>query len=433
MLITRAPICILVLACTALPGCGKNIPPDVASLIEKADQLNDKCRGGSGDDPATMSACDARDTLIEQIRAKNYCYGTEQQIQAEKTWQECAPASAVATQAGRSKIDLTNLYGAWRCRNIKNDDRDYVEYDFDPKNQEFLAYGAIGSKNLAEPLIYGHFWMNGNQVSVRWEATKFVKNIPPLLDGLWHPAPKNEPMEYSTFATYEYTIVTHTQDKLIMKPTRRVFWDGIHSQDRATWPVESCTSIRATYPLTENVGEIPDYIRALQPNGNAPVSAAGQGSVPPSSSVQPPFAGNTAKDYEVITVRQPTASELVLVHKSSAREFLADGGTVTVASADLNGDGVPELIVFAHSSMWCGSGGCASKVLMTRSNGNITTYDNDCMYFGESGKIGVGSNGSGKFASMYPLNDDNTVAIMDKNGMPDTGKPIVCHLAQTQR
>jgi hypothetical protein len=158
-----------------------------------------------------------------------------------------------------------------------------------------------------------------------------------------------------------------------------------------------------------------------------------QGSVPPSSSVQPPSAGNTAKDYEVITVRQPTASELVLVQKSSAREFLADGGTVTVASADLNGDGVPELIVFAHSSMWCGSGGCASKVLMTRSDGNITTYDNDCMYFGESGKIGVGSNGSGRFASMYPLNDDNTLAIMDKNGMPDTGKPIVCHLAQAQR
>jgi hypothetical protein len=64
--------------------------------------------------------------------------------------------------------------------------------------------------------------------------------------------------------TYEYTVVTYTKDKLNMKPTRRVLWDGVHSQDRATWPVESCASIRATYPLTENVGEIPDYMRTLQ-------------------------------------------------------------------------------------------------------------------------------------------------------------------------
>jgi len=65
-------------------------PKDVASLIAKEEQLNDKCRGGSGDDPSTTKACDQRDGLFKQIEAKNWCWGKEGQLEYQKKWQKCA-------------------------------------------------------------------------------------------------------------------------------------------------------------------------------------------------------------------------------------------------------------------------------------------------------------------------------------------------------
>ena len=50
-------------------------PKDVQSLIEKTEILDDKCRGGSGDDPKTMKACDEREHIIKKIEKKGYCWG----------------------------------------------------------------------------------------------------------------------------------------------------------------------------------------------------------------------------------------------------------------------------------------------------------------------------------------------------------------------
>lgn len=276
MFLSRVSVCILVLTCAAITGCdnkstsdsapAQKIPPDVASLISKADQLNDKCRGGSGDDPATSKACDARDAVIGQIRAKKYCFGTDQQIQAEKTWQECAPASAVATQAGRSINDPSDLHGAWRCTTANIGNGGYLEYDFDSQKTEFLLYGASGSLNLIEPLNYGHYRVNGNKINIHWEASKFVRNVPADATQLrqWRINSKKADVTRSYYATYEYNVVTHTRDKLVMKPIRKVNWDGIDSENRASWPVESCTSTRATYPLAEIANTIPYDMRALK-------------------------------------------------------------------------------------------------------------------------------------------------------------------------
>lgn len=49
---------------------------DIQKLIEKVEILNDKCRGGSGDDPKTMKACEDRDNLILKIESKGYCWGS---------------------------------------------------------------------------------------------------------------------------------------------------------------------------------------------------------------------------------------------------------------------------------------------------------------------------------------------------------------------
>lgn len=64
-------------------------PKDVALLIAKAEALNDKCRGGSGDDPATEKVCGERDIIFRKIKAKNWCWGHDGQVGADRTWERC--------------------------------------------------------------------------------------------------------------------------------------------------------------------------------------------------------------------------------------------------------------------------------------------------------------------------------------------------------
>ena len=64
-------------------------PKDVALLIAQAETLNDKCRGGSGDDPATEKACGERDVVFRKIKAKNWCWGHDGQVGADRTWERC--------------------------------------------------------------------------------------------------------------------------------------------------------------------------------------------------------------------------------------------------------------------------------------------------------------------------------------------------------
>ena len=65
------------------------IPKDISGLIKKADFLNDKCRGGSGDNPETIKSCDERDKYVDLLHNKGWCYGKASQIEADKTWQKC--------------------------------------------------------------------------------------------------------------------------------------------------------------------------------------------------------------------------------------------------------------------------------------------------------------------------------------------------------
>lgn len=51
-------------------------PQDVQKMIEYNEVLNEKCRGGSGDNPKTWQACKQRDELTKKIKKKGYCYGS---------------------------------------------------------------------------------------------------------------------------------------------------------------------------------------------------------------------------------------------------------------------------------------------------------------------------------------------------------------------
>jgi hypothetical protein len=67
--------------------CATPKPPQ--DLINQEEALNEKCRGGSGDNPKTLKACDARDALLGQIEAKGWCYGHAGQAGYERDWEQC--------------------------------------------------------------------------------------------------------------------------------------------------------------------------------------------------------------------------------------------------------------------------------------------------------------------------------------------------------
>jgi hypothetical protein len=79
----------LVLAQTVVASAATTPPKAIQQLIASERKLNDKCRGGSGDDPATQKACDQRDALDRKLQSAGWCYGRPDQIEADKTWQPC--------------------------------------------------------------------------------------------------------------------------------------------------------------------------------------------------------------------------------------------------------------------------------------------------------------------------------------------------------
>lgn len=59
----------------------------VSQLIEQWEELNENCRGGSGDDPDTMKACDQRTGVSDRLEAMGYCYNGETTASSE--WNRC--------------------------------------------------------------------------------------------------------------------------------------------------------------------------------------------------------------------------------------------------------------------------------------------------------------------------------------------------------
>lgn len=74
-MLKKLTICLLCLSQPIFAYAAYFPPKEVQKLIEQVETLNDKCRGGSGDDPATIKACDTRDQLAEKVEKKGYCYG----------------------------------------------------------------------------------------------------------------------------------------------------------------------------------------------------------------------------------------------------------------------------------------------------------------------------------------------------------------------
>lgn len=72
------------------------------ALFAQEDKLNDRCRGGSGDDPNTQKACDARDKIDAQLKQMGWCWGHAGQIEADKKWEHCSRSK----EADSSKVQF---------------------------------------------------------------------------------------------------------------------------------------------------------------------------------------------------------------------------------------------------------------------------------------------------------------------------------------
>lgn len=61
----------------------------VKALLRQGEELNGKCRGGSGDSPKTQIACDRRDAVYNEIEKAGVCWGRPGEIGSDKHWVLC--------------------------------------------------------------------------------------------------------------------------------------------------------------------------------------------------------------------------------------------------------------------------------------------------------------------------------------------------------
>jgi hypothetical protein len=59
------------------------------ALLQLWNQQNNACQGGAGDDPATQTACNERDSYGAQLNANGWCYGTPDQFGYQMSWHKC--------------------------------------------------------------------------------------------------------------------------------------------------------------------------------------------------------------------------------------------------------------------------------------------------------------------------------------------------------
>src|SRR5690242_4704101 len=64
-------------------------PANVKALITRSEAANDRCRGGSGDNPETFKACDRRAVYERQLDRLGWCKGREGEAGFEKWWHRC--------------------------------------------------------------------------------------------------------------------------------------------------------------------------------------------------------------------------------------------------------------------------------------------------------------------------------------------------------
>lgn len=136
-------------------------PPKIAAAIKNVEDLNDKCRGGSGDNPETMAFCDKRDAAYSAIHKQGWCYGDDSraQVESEKQWQPCAGSKPpkydvkayCKSLAALGGAPSEMMYGA--CLNQEQSAYDGLKPSWSSTPESIRNY-CDGLARLAEPGSY---------------------------------------------------------------------------------------------------------------------------------------------------------------------------------------------------------------------------------------------------------------------------------------
>ncbi|MBW3097482.1 hypothetical protein [Pseudohoeflea coraliihabitans] len=65
----------------------------IGDIIERWHMFSELCQGGSGDDPATLKACEGRSMISQQLEGMGYCLGKEHQSRSQHRWHRCGAGS----------------------------------------------------------------------------------------------------------------------------------------------------------------------------------------------------------------------------------------------------------------------------------------------------------------------------------------------------
>lgn len=90
----------------ATAGAGQ----DTAAMIGQWDRFNSACRGGSGDNPETFAACDAREAIAAKLAAAGWCYGRPNEAGYQANWHPSAEGCAGDEQPRQASSDDDGWY-----------------------------------------------------------------------------------------------------------------------------------------------------------------------------------------------------------------------------------------------------------------------------------------------------------------------------------
>ncbi len=99
VLLSIASVCAMAGAPKATPGA--------QALMSQYDRLNDQCRGGSGDNPSTISVCNQRDKLYPTIVKTGWCWGPDDVAGYEKKWIRCEKPAPTLNSANSVPIAIS--------------------------------------------------------------------------------------------------------------------------------------------------------------------------------------------------------------------------------------------------------------------------------------------------------------------------------------
>ncbi|MBS4049990.1 MAG: hypothetical protein KGZ69_02155 [Methylomonas sp.] len=109
------------------------------SLIDKEELLNDECRGGNGDDPKTMAACDERDKVFNKLKEIGWCWGPDDAIGADKKWIPCNDAITNGKKDASQKDQTHNPASKQKTNQVKIDCSLFDGYKLGMTIDEFKA------------------------------------------------------------------------------------------------------------------------------------------------------------------------------------------------------------------------------------------------------------------------------------------------------